>query len=600
MERRGFLKGLTAAAVGWVAGGGIARETGLVPAYVGQIPFINEAEAAGLDVSFAIDAAATAQYQAATYPQSVAAGDPNPNGCVLWTRVEPSMLRPGLNVIGWQIGTDPGFTRGTIRIKGAATINAGRDYTVKLPIQTPALSPFTTYYYRFIYNGVASRVGRFKTMPQPGDTLNQLRLGYVVCQDYSNGFYNAYGFLAQEDVDAVVFLGDYIYEYLDDGTSFTPTRAPVRVVPPYPSGAKYPQNLEDYRHLYRTYRGDPQIQATHEKFAFIQLWDDHEFYNDSHQNYHLDTFTGGLTGNGPNDPVSALRKQANQAWAEHGLAATPFNAKENWERSIKVYRKFQFGNLADLIVTDERLYRDGPPCGTDTSERYQTTGCANVASPARTMLGAEQKQWFLDSVKGSSATWKIWANEVMVCQYLIGPPAVPQVEYFSLDQWDGYPAERADILGQIRDAGVKNFVVLSGDAHLYLASYLRTNFNNPAEAPMGVEFMVGAVSSGNYYDALVDAPTTTPLPNLPAGAQRAAQMGLPLDALSPLILAYNPHMVLWNGSTWGYAILTVTPQSAIVDYRVVSTVKEPTATLQQLASFTVPVNQVSISQTVVP
>lgn len=596
MERRGFLKRLTAGAVGWAATGPIADGLGgLAPAYRDQIPFIGHAEAATLGASFTVDAAATAQFQSAVYPQSVAAGDPNPFGAVLWTRVAPAAAGSGQQTAAWQIATSPNFGAGTILVQGIAAIQPARDNTVKLPIQHAALAPFSTYYYRFIFKGVASRTGRFKTMPRPGDALSQLRIGFANCQDWSNGFFTAYGYLAQEELDVVIHLGDYIYEYRADGTA-GPGLGPVRVVPAFPSGATYPASLADYRHLYQTYRSDPNIQAMHERFAFIQLWDDHEYFNDAHQDVHPDTNPPGVTAT---TPQPALRQAASQAWFEHGLAAVAFDPNANFADAIKVYRSFRFGNLADVVATDERLYRDGPPCGDLQAQRYLTVGCGAQDNPARTMLGATQKQWFLDQVKGSTATWKIWANEVMVSQYRFPAPSVPLsvFAYFGFDQWDGYRVERADLLGQIKTAGVKNFVVLTGDAHLFMASYLRTDFNNLAEPPMGVEFLVGAISSGNYLDAMVDNPTTAALPNLPAAAVRAAQLGLPMDQLSPVIRTYNPHMVFWNGSTWGYAILTITPQSLICDYRVVTTVKVQGGTLQQLASFTVPVNQASISQT---
>ncbi|MGI4799652.1 MAG: alkaline phosphatase D family protein [Janthinobacterium lividum] len=595
MERRGFLKSLAAGAVGWATVGKVADELGLAPAYVGQVKLIPSAEAAGFGSPLVIDASLTAKFQAATFPQSVAAGDPNPNGCVIWTRVSPLVVGAGLQQAAWQIASDPGFAPATIVLQGLALVQPSRDNTIKLPLQSAAMQPFTLYYYRFIFNGVASRTGRFKTMPLPGAQLQQLRIGYVVCQDYSNGFYNAYSYLAQEEVDVVVHLGDYIYEYLSDGSGGT-AGGSVRVVPPYPSGAQTPQNLGDYRHLYQVYRADPQIQAMHERFAMILLWDDHEFMNDCHQDFHEDTPNAGETAT---TPKPLLRQQASQAWWEHGLAAVPFNPNLDWQNSIQIYRSFHFGTLLDLVVTDERLYRDGPPCGDLQSQRYLTQGCTAVTDPARTMLGAAQKQWFLQQVTGSTATWKVWANEVMVCQYLVGPPGAPQVEYFDLDQWDGYPVERAQILGAIKQAGVQNFVALSGDAHLYLASTLKTNFNDPNEAPMGVEFMVGAISSGNYYDAMVEPPVDlSTIPSLPAGAVRAAQTGLPIDSFERLVMAYNPHIKFFNGSTWGYAILTVTSQHMICDFRVVSTVKQPTATLSQLASFMVPVNSASITQTV--
>jgi alkaline phosphatase D len=583
MQRRGFVAGLAAGAVGWVVGGGRTQGASGDQAYAHPVRFIPQAEAASSAGRFVVDEAATAIGQKKTYPQSVAAGDPNPHGVVLWTRVAPEALKAGGDgTVAWQIADAADFGDGSILLEGTAAVLADVDYTVKLPLQNAALRPFTAYYYRFIYNGIASRTGRFKTLPQPGDTVSQLKIGYVVCQDYSNGFYNAYGYLAQEDVDVVVFLGDYIYEYLNDGVG-GPDNGPVRVVPPYPLGGQYPQGLEDYRHLYRVYRADPQIQAAHEQFAFILLWDDHEFFNDCHQDFHEDTNPPGLTAK---TPQPKLRQAANQAWSEHGLAATPFNPEKNWENSIQVYRTFKFGTLTDLVVTDERLYRDGPPCGdVDIGERYETTGCAAQLSPSRTMLGAKQKAWFLREVTQSTATWKIWANEVMCCQYLFGPPAFSEVLFFDLDQWDGYPAERAEILAAIQAANVKNFVAISGDAHLFLASYLKTNFNDLSEAPMGVELMVGAISSGNYLDAGVDSPAPS---STPKAARTLAATGLPQDSLEPLVLYYNPHMVFWNGSTWGYGILTITPDQLVSVFKTPSTVKLEQSTLNVLATFTVP------------
>ena len=269
------------------------------------------------------------------------------------------------------------------------------------------------------------------------------------------------------------------------------------------------------------------------------------------------------------------------AWPD----VTFFPGRE-WETSVKVYRTFKFGDLVEIVVTDERLYRDGPPCGDIETQRYDTTACSERIDPARTMLGAEQKAWFLQTMAVSPRTWKLWANEVMLCQYLIN--AATQ-EFFDLDQWDGYPVERAQILASLRDAGVQNLVVLSGDAHLYLASYLRTDFNDPAEPPVAVELMVGAISSGNYLDAGVDKPV--PL-SAPPAVKKAQALGLPMDGLSPLILAQNPHMQFWNGSTWGYAVLTITPEKLKCDFRVASTIKQPGGTLQELATFTVPSGQV--------
>jgi alkaline phosphatase D len=589
MERRGFLTGLAVGAVGWLAAG---RTPGIGAAprvYAHPVPFIGAAEAAEPAESFLVDAARTQASQSATYPQSVASGDPNPNGAVLWTRVDPSAMAPGIDTVSWQVAESPTFTPGTIILQGTVTILAQNDNTVSLPIVNTALAPFTVYYYQFIYNGVASRTGRFKTLPSATDTLTQLNVGLTNCQDYSNGFYNAYAYLAQEELDVVVFLGDYIYEYLNDGVG-GPNNGPVRVVPPYPSGAQYPTSLADYRHLYQTYRADPNIQAAHEQFAFISLWDDHEFFNDCHQDFHPDDDPPGVTAT---TPQAALRSAATQAWTEYSMAAVPFNPSLGWEQEITVYRSFSFGTLTQLVVTDERLYRDGPPCGNADDQRYFTTGCGTQQASNRTMLGATQKSWFLNQITQSKATWKLWANEVMLAQYKYGVFGTPAAVFFDLDAWDGYEAERANILTSIHGAGVKNLVALSGDAHLFMASYLKTDFNNLFAQPVAVEFLTGPISSSNYSDSL------SGFPFAPASAPGAARMlrqanAEPLDTLEPVVLASNPHMQFWNGSTWGYSVLTITAQSLVCTFKVVSTVKQPSATLSTLVTYTVPAGKVQL------
>jgi alkaline phosphatase D len=207
------------------------------------------------------------------------------------------------------------------------------------------------------------------------------------------------------------------------------------------------------------------------------------------------------------------------------------------------------------------------------------------------MLGTTQKAWFLNEVTQSTATWKIWANEVMLAQYKFGPPAFPEVLYFDLDQWDGYPDERAEILATVQAANVQNFVAISGDAHLFMASYLKTDYNDLNAAPVGVELMVGAISSGNYLDAGVDTPGPS---STPKAARKLAHAQLTQDSLEPLVLYYNPHMVFWNGSTWGYGILTITADSLVSVFKTPSTVKSQTSTLNTLATFTVPSGEVNL------
>jgi alkaline phosphatase D len=579
MQRRNFIRiAATASAVAWISPlhKSLAETIG-AKTYPNQVSVVRDPGGLGLDTAslFEIYPDYTAAQQASTYPQSVASGDPQSNGIVLWTRVAPTAMgAPSAGMIAWQIASDPGFATATIVIQGVANVDPAIDNTVKLPIANTVLAPYTIYYYRFIYNGVPTRTGRFKTLPAATAELSQLKIGYVVCQDYNNGYYTALNYLAQEDVEYIVHLGDYIYE------TTTQTNA-VRAVPPFASGGPIPQNVDDYRQLYQTYRSDPNQQAVHEKFAYILLWDDHEFANDCHQDFHPDNNTAPNTAT---TPQPALRQAANQAWSEYGLADVAFDPTQSWEDSIQVYRKFSFGTLMDLIVTDERLYRDGPPCGSNIAgQRYFSLGCSEMGDTSRTMLGLTQRQWFLDQLTGSTATWKIWANEVMLMQLKFA------LVYIDLDQWDGYQQERNLILNTVKHGNIKNFVAITGDLHTFLAGYLKTDFDNPFESHVGIELMVGSISSANFEEEIESAL------DLPSAPVPAKQMGVAPNLLEPVIRAANPWIEYWDSSTHGYAVLTITPSLLTCEYKAVTTIREPTANLVPLKTFTIPVNQVKLN-----
>ncbi len=581
MDRRSFVKvGSATGALAWLAAPQPISAQ-LLTGYVNPVrfiphPILSGISEGGLQELFSVSDFATAEQQAAIYPQSVASGDPRPNGVVLWTHVAGNVG----DVVAWQIATDATFSN--ILVNGTYTLTDANDYTVKIPVLSDALASYTAYSYRFVYNNIASRTGTFKTLPAATANLSQLKLAYVVCQDYGNGYYTALAHLAQEQgIDYVVHLGDYIYETIA-AASFQ--NSPVRPVPPFSSGGATPQNVDDYRHLYKVYRSDLNQQAVHERFTYIQLWDDHEFANDCYQDFHPDDNTSPNTAT---TPQPALRQAANQAWAEYGLADTPFNPQgdANWQTSIQVYRTFSFGKLAELIVTDERLYRDPPPCGSNEfGERYFSLGCGAMESKSRYMLGATQHNWFVNQLQTTRATWKLWANEVMLMQLKLG------AVYVDLDQWDGYQQERNSILNVIKHGSIKNVVALTGDLHTFLAGYLKTDFDNPFEPNVGVELMVGSLTSANFVEEIEAA---LPLSSRPLPAK---SMGVAPDRLAPVIRAANPWIQYWDSSTHGYGVLTITSQQLVCQYKAVTTIKEPTANLALLRTFTIPVNQVKLIQ----
>ena len=568
MDRRNFLKGLGATgAVAWLVSARAATGETL-DGYSNPVSFVDPLL---YDEAFLVDPAIDPN---PVFSLSVGSGDPRAHGTVLWTRVDPAAMAdpaaPG--TVGFEIATEPGFLPGNILIRGRAALSDSNDYTVKLPIQHQKLEPLRTYYYRFIYNKTASHVGRFKTLPEDGASLERVKFAFLSCQDYSNGYYTALAHLAKEDVDCVVFLGDYIYETVAD-PSFQ--NAQVRPVPPLPSGGSAAAGLEDYRHLYRVYKSDPNLQAVHERFTFIQLWDDHEFANDGYQVYHPDNNPD------PDAPAPELRQAANQAWVEYGLADVPFDPAAAPLDSVKIYRAFRFGNLMELVATDQRLYRDGPPCGDDTALRYLTPRCAEAESATRTMLGATQRDWFLDTVRNSTATWKIWANEVTAMQMKVG------TAFVTLDQWDGYPAERANILSNIGLYGVKNFIAITGDIHSFIAGYLKPDFDDASE-PVGVELVVGSISSANLTELAL---SQVPLPSAPLPVPIPTPPGVGVESL---LMAGNPHMKFFNSSTHGYCLMDVGQSGVTCIMKAVTTIRQTQAELYTLKTFLIKKDNVEL------
>ena len=462
----------------------------------------------------------------------VAAGDPAPDGILLWTRISPG---PGTSArLTWEIARDQAMRQ--VVARGHATAEARHDWTVKVRIRAAALQPFTTYWYRFRAFGVYSRVGRFKTLPAAGQHLEQLTLACISCQDFTSGRFNALRKLADANVDFVLHLGDYIYETVSDDTF--QDRGPASRRLRLPDGIQRAQTLGHYRFLYRTYRSDPDLQLLHERFAVIAIWDDHEFANDGYGVHDTD---------GPDEADNAdpaRRSAASQAWSEYLPADVAFDLDSDPLEQIRIYRSFVFGDLAELVVTDERLYRDGPPCGLARRQRYATRGCAGQAAPDRTMMGAPQRDWLIDRLTTSTRRWKLWGNETMLMPFKLPgwlahrlhphDGAVPLLDdvYVSLDQWDGYLAERAQLIAAL--AAVEGLVVLTGDLHSFIAGTLR----GPTGDVVANCLMVGSVSSAN----LVEMIARRTLPSLP----------LPLGRL---VRSVNPHLDYVNSSAHGFNIV---------------------------------------------
>lgn len=527
------------------------------------------------------------------FPQSVASGDPTSTGAILWTRVDPAVAQ-GIsaknfdpNLIQWmsqtqgqgwsdtvasaiqagqfvqfEVSTDPGFQSPVLR--GYAPIYKDFDNVVKVDLNG-RLQPKMTYYYRFITkDGHVTRPGRFKTLAPENQSPSSVRIAYVSCADYTNGYYHAYRFLAQEEVDFVVHLGDYIYESVGDPNYQNPLAdRTIRL----PGGKLKATTVEDYRTLYRTYRSDPDLQAVHERHAMVAVWDDHEFANDCY------------AAVAPDDTLSSnatRRSVANQVWFEYMPARVPFDPTKDFQNSIRLYRSIKIGNLVELILTDERLYRSPHPCGEGlVGSRYLTRGCSKMHDPNQSMLGVEQRNWFIDRLTHSTAVWKVWANEVQFTTLkLLGL-------YLNLDAWDGYDGERTWLLNQIQQTGVRNFVVMTGDLHTFQAGIIPSNWNVLLfrGKPLGVELMTGSITGSNLKEMVEHTmfgrvATGCPLPRevtewlvnhilQPVQKWTEQHLGKFFDEISKVIHLENPWIQLFDSTQHGYCVLDFTPSHLI-------------------------------------
>ncbi|QLG49506.1 alkaline phosphatase D family protein [Natrinema halophilum] len=480
----------------------IGSVTGGLAAVLGQRDIVHPVEARSVSDRSVFEFDETVDPNE-TFPQSVASGGPTESGVILWTRLSTEAAdsdRP----MGVQVAADDEFEaivyEGTVP---AERISSAHDNTVSVDLDG-RLESNRFYFYRFIYDGVATRTGRCRTLPAPDESPDSLSVAVLTCQDYQNGYYGAYHHVAAEDVDFVVHLGDFVYESADG--SYTAPNAGIADGRDFdlPSGEPLAESLADFRTLYRTYKRDELLQDGLERHTFVYGWDDHEVGNNRYWNYE----TGAPVlpdKNGGGQPSVATEFTANgiQAWIEYTPVRVEFDGSESTlHDQLELWRTVRFGDLLDLAVTDERLYRDGPPC-----EDGRRIFCTDEEAQGRTMLGSEQKRDFKRWVSESDAIWTVWANEVLTMPLTIGDGS-NQVELF-LDSWDGFQHERKELMQHVADADPQNFVALTGDLHASLAGYVKSGYGeidrNQTDERVGIELMTPSVTSVNAAD-VVDFP----------------------------------------------------------------------------------------------
>lgn len=486
--------------------------------------------------------AAYASAPADLFPLGVASGDPLNDRVILWTRLVKDGGLPHRPVeVEWQVARDEHFKR----IVRSGRTHARPELAHSVHVDARGLDAGHEYFYRFRALGRISPTGRTKT----ASNARALRFGIVNCQDFQNGYWPAYWGLAAEDLDVVLHLGDYIYEY--DPESVYADR---KHTTPQTLGLGQLVTLDDYRARHAQYKTDPALQAAHAAFPWIVTWDDHETEN----NYANLTDEVDDTGAELQTRAQFVKQRAAayQAYYEH----MPIRADlRPGSADLRIFRRFDYGRLVRFNVLDTRQYRTDQPGGFSGDFGLAEAGLANTAG---TLTGEDQERWLRYGLDHSSARWNVIAQQVMMSRIKFPNPAgtVPAT-LANLDQWDGYAPQRTRLLKHLHDAKIANPVVLAGDIHSSWFSELKLDFDEPEQASVAVEFTATSVSSD--FPAAYDAP---------------------IKALNPIL---NPHVRYFDGSRRGYLRCTVNGSEWRTDARTVETIALRETPVSTSASYTV-------------
>ena len=527
--------------------------------------FLKTAAATGVVAGIASSPAAWALAEP-PFRWGVASGDPLADRVILWTRCDP---RPGTSKVTWEIGTDPKLRR--VLRRGTVTTSAATDHTVKVDVT--GLRPSTTYWYRFTVSGKASPIGRTKTAPGATQVLDRIRIGLVSCSNWTGGYFSAYRHLAnQPDIDLILHVGDYIYEYGNGADLYGPGPAIGRAHDP---GVEM-VTLDHYRRRHAQYKTDPDLRLLHQRLPFVVTWDDHESANDAWQ--------GGAENHGDDDyqpegDWQARRGAALKAYFEW-MPVRPVSAG-----STQLYRSFSYGSLADLIVLDLRQDRDEQVVFPAEVDR--------VDDPDRTITGRAQLDWVKSQLASSQARWKLVGNPVMITPVVFPPlpdvvgglPAgqvrqaladlldgtLPEAGLpYNVDQWDGYTADRRELLQHIVDEGIDGVAFCTGDIHSTWACDvpLDAGTYNPLD-PSGalggspsvaVELVTTSITSDNLDDITGSPPRTTSL------------------AVEGLFKTSNRHVKELEFDSHGFAVLDITNERIECEWTYITDREDPSAT----------------------
>jgi alkaline phosphatase D len=409
--------------------------------------------------------AADIRFATTPFTLGIASGYPEPNAVVLWTRLAPEPLVPGGGMpavpveVEWEIADDEAFRR--VRRHGVA--HATPDWAHSVHVEATGLEPAHDYWYRFTSGGERSPIGRTRTAAAPGNAVTELKLAVASCQYYEFGHYAAYRAMAEDGLDLVVHVGDYIYELRG-----------VERVRTHDAAEAY--TLEDYRQRYALYKRDPHLQAAHAACAWMVTSDDHEVDND---------YAGEQSAerDAP-EWFRARRAAAYQAYYEHlplPRRLLPFGAHQ------RLYTQRSFGDLVDLYMLDGRQYRSPQACGGPL-----VAPCAELYEAQRTMLGAAQEEWLHEGLATSRARWNLLAQQTLFAHF---DQSGAQDRRYWADGWNGYPAARARLVDCIAERRPANPVVLSGDIHAFLVTDVNRRADDAGSPIVATELVTTSITS---------------------------------------------------------------------------------------------------------
>ncbi len=451
----------------------------------------------------------------APFYYGVASGDPLQDAVIIWTKVTPTDSVPQVQGT-WEVSTEQNFSK--VVSSGSYTTGPERNYTVKVDVT--GLDAGATYYYRFEYDGRYSITGRTKTAPAQTD---ELELGIISCSNYEAGFFNAYGVLAEnEAIDVVLHLGDYIYEYgvgtYGDSSTGRFHEPPHEII-----------SLTDYRTRYAQYRLDENLRAAHQQHPFITIWDDHEIANNSYK----DGAQNHQEDEGDYGQRSAYARQVYYEWLPVRESKT-------------LYRSFSYGDMAQLIMLDERLAGRSQPVDSLSSPILQDS--------SRSMLGTEQMSWFQNELTNSTAQWNVIGNQVIFSYLNWGFPTFN----INLDSWDGYPVEQGQIIEFIGSNELNNVIFVTGDTH---SSWALEVTNDPfgsyaSEGAVAIELGTPSINSANSNE------------RAPIESVLIHESKIVKDSL-------NPQLKYTNMRDHGFMVLTLSENEGQATWYYVETVLEP-------------------------